>query len=85
MLPWLSSMHLRKFWTSCSQAGLPQELSVALLWYKPLSMDWAGAGAACWASAGALEPPEKKPPMAWPMEEPTATPLYEISICDLSL
>lgn len=33
-------------------------------------------GEACWASAGALEePPPKKPPMAWPIDEPTATPL----------
>ena len=27
------------------------------------------------ASAAWLEPPPKKPPMAWPIEEPTATPL----------
>lgn len=35
------------------------------------------AAADCWgaASAGADEPPPKKPPMAWPMLEPTATPL----------
>lgn len=40
---------------------------------------WAG-GAASWPSAGALEPPPKKPPMACPMEEPTATPLDIISV-----
>lgn len=35
------------------------------------------AALVCWgaASAGALEPPLKRPPMAWPMVEPTATPL----------
>lgn len=32
---------------------------------------WDSTGA-----AGAEEPPPKKPPMAWPIEEPTATPLY---------
>ena len=41
---------------------------------------------ACWAATGAwaagrgsagVEPPEKKPPIAWPMEDPIATPLWE--------
>lgn len=33
-------------------------------------------GAACWCSAGALLPPPlNRPPIAWPIEEPTATPL----------
>lgn len=30
------------------------------------------------ASAGADEPPLKKPPTAWPMEDPTATPLEAV-------
>lgn len=37
-LPWLSSMHLRKFWTSVAQAGFSYELVEAALWYRPLSM-----------------------------------------------
>lgn len=72
-LPWLSSMHLRKFRTSVSQAEFSQEL---LLWYRLWSIGWAWGAGACWVSAGALlEPPVKRLPMAWPMEEPTATPL----------
>lgn len=31
------------------------------------------------ASAGAEEPPPNQPPTAWPMEEPTATPLGGVS------
>jgi hypothetical protein len=34
----------------------------------------------CVDSAGADEPPPKKPPMAWPIDDPTATPLPCISI-----
>lgn len=41
-------------------------------------MAWDGA--AC-CSAGALEPPENQPPMAWPMDEPTATPLQKKLAC----
>jgi len=37
----------------------------------------AGAVCADWDSAGAEEPPPKKPPMAWPIDEPTATPLLK--------
>lgn len=46
----------------------------------------AGAAAwTCWgAGAGSEEPPPKKPPMAWPMEEPTATPLFRESFCQRS-
>jgi hypothetical protein len=36
---------------------------------------WAEACGA--ASTGADDPPPKKPPMAWPMEDPTATPLQK--------
>lgn len=75
MLPWFSSMQERKLRTSVSQAGFSHEVLAALLWYRPLSMAWPWAGAWDWASAGALEPPPKKPPIAWPMEDPTATPL----------
>ena len=76
-------MHFRKLRTSVSQGGASHELLVALLCHSELSMGcaWAGASAACWGSAGALElPPPKKPPMAWPMEEPTATPLYHFLV-----
>jgi hypothetical protein len=73
---------LRKLRTSVSQAGFSQELLVALLCQSPASMGWAWAGGgACWDSAGALEPPPlKRPPMAWPIDEPTATPLREDSV-----
>ncbi|RAK76690.1 uncharacterized protein BO72DRAFT_126404 [Aspergillus fijiensis CBS 313.89] len=79
MLPWFSSMQRRKFCTSVAQAGFSQELLVALPAQRALSMAWGAAGgaAASAASAGALEPPPlKNPPMAWPMEDPTATPLF---------
>lgn len=40
---------------------------------------WAWTGA---AASGAAEepPPENMPPMAWPMEEPMATPLFVYSL-----
>jgi hypothetical protein len=38
MLPWFSSRHLRKLRTSVSQAGVSQELLVALLCHSPLSI-----------------------------------------------
>jgi len=39
----------------------------------------------CCASAGVLElPPPKKPPIAWPIEEPTATPAAVDAICPKS-
>ncbi|EEP75630.1 conserved hypothetical protein [Uncinocarpus reesii 1704] len=76
MLPECSSMQVRNALISVSQAcGWPQLLLV-LLWYKLLSMGAALAGGAWADSAGALDdPPVKKPPTAWPIEEPTATPL----------
>lgn len=43
------------------------------------------AGAWAWASAGAEEPPPKNPPMACPMEDPTATPLLAVSGCLLEV
>jgi hypothetical protein len=60
-------MHWVKFWVAAWQLLLPHDCC----W---VDWDWT---AAAWgeASAGAEEPPPKKPPMAWPMEEPTATPL----------
>jgi len=66
MLPLLSSMHLVKDWVAPEQL-LPQ----VLLFVVSDEVDWTGAAGA----ASALEPPLKKPPMAWPMEEPMATPL----------
>ncbi len=62
MLPPFSSMHLVNCWVAPAQL-LPQLLFCC----------WAGA-AAWTGSAGALEPP-KRPPIAWPMEDPIATPL----------
>ena len=63
MLPPFSSMHF----VNCCVA--PAQLLPQLLFC------WVGAAAAWTGSAGALEPPEKRPPMAWPMEDPIATPL----------
>lgn len=67
MLPLLSSMHLVKF------SAAPAQL--VLYWF------WLLAMLACWgaASAGALEPP-KSPPRAWPIVEPTATPLWGVLV-----
>lgn len=75
-------MQLRKLRTSVAQGAASNELFAALVWYRPLSMAWTSAGGgACWLSAGALEPPPPNmPPIAWPMEEPTATPLTGVSI-----
>ncbi|KAF1913485.1 hypothetical protein BDU57DRAFT_531419 [Ampelomyces quisqualis] len=69
-LPWFSSMHLRKLLTSVPHA--PDCCICAVLWCCcAKSEDWGEA------SAGAdEEPPLKRPPMAWPMEDPTATPLW---------
>lgn len=69
MLPWCSSMHLVKDWVAPAQL-LPQVLL--------FSVEEGAAGATAWGLASATEeepPPEKRPPMAWPMEEPIATPL----------
>jgi streptolysin S family bacteriocin protoxin len=68
-LPWFSSMHLRKLLTSVAHA--PDDCCICAVawccWAK--SVFWGAA------SAGADEPPLNQPPTAWPMEEPTATPL----------
>lgn len=62
MLPLLSSMHFVKFWAA------PAQLLYDCSW-GAAAWAWTGAG------AGSEEPPEKRPPMAWPTEEPMATPL----------
>ena len=62
-------MHWVKLLVASAQL-LPQlEFWAAAAWA------WTGAAAAC---SGAAEepPPENMPPMAWPMEEPMATPLF---------
>lgn len=67
MLPPCSSMHL----VNCCVAPwqlLPQ------LWLA-MGAVWPAACTCCSAGAAGAEPPPKKPPMAWPMELPTATPL----------
>lgn len=73
MLPPCSSMHVVNDLVASAQL-LPQELFC--VWAAG-----AAAAALCWTgSAGAEEPPPKKPPMAWPMEEPTATPLCTLRL-----
>lgn len=73
MFPPLSSMHFVKFCVAPAQL-LPH----ALVLLAPLC---AAAGTDDCASAGADEPPPKRPPTAllrvWPMADPTATPLGE--------
>lgn len=58
-------MHLVKF------SAAPAQLLVGVYWF------WLAVFVCCGAAsaAGALEPPLKRPPMAWPIVEPTATPL----------
>lgn len=69
-LPWLSSMHLRNWLTSFAHA--PVDSICVVFWCCCAKSVFWGA-----ASAGADEPPLKKPPTAWPIEDPTATPLGE--------
>lgn len=64
MLPLWSSMHL----VNCDAAGA--QLSCICCVCCVFT-----AEACCSAGAASLLPPEKKPPMAWPTEEPMATPL----------
>lgn len=64
MLPPCSSMHLVKFCVAAWQL-LPHSCCCC----------WACAWTGCWGAGSAEEPPPKKPPMAWPTEEPMATPL----------
>ena len=65
MLPLFSFMHFRK--SAVAPAQLGSHLS---LWDC-----WAAWGEAS-AGGAALEPPLNRPPMAWPTEEPMATPLH---------
>jgi hypothetical protein len=74
-LPWFSSMHLRKVLTSFTHGPADESnCAVAPVWC-------ACANSVVWgeASAGADEPPLNQPPTAWPIEEPTATPLGDVS------
>jgi hypothetical protein len=62
-------MQVRNFWTSPAHA--PVDCICAVPWCCCANSVFWGE-----ASAGAEdEPPLKKPPTAWPMEDPTATPL----------
>lgn len=71
-LPWFSSMQRRKLPTSVAQA--PLCCADVLTLCCDANSVFCGA-----ASAGALEPPENHPPTAWPIEDPTATPLEIVS------
>jgi hypothetical protein len=69
-------MHFRKWLTSVAQA--PDDCcicAVVVSWCWPAnSVVWGDA------SAGAEEPPPNQPPTAWPMEDPTATPLEGVLV-----
>lgn len=70
MLPLCSSMQRVNCWVASWQL-LPQLLFCCWLCAA------TGICCCCCCSTGAEEePPLKKPPMAWPIEEPTATPLW---------
>lgn len=69
-LPWFSSMHLRKLLTSVPHAPVDC-ICVALWCCWEKSVAWGDAA----AGSDEEPPPLKKPPTAWPIEEPTATPL----------
>lgn len=74
MLPWCSSMQFVKLLVAREQLG-------------PHWSFW-GCCAACgeaWAGASAELPPLNRPPMACPIEEPTATPLLTLSVSYLIL
>jgi hypothetical protein len=70
--PWFWSMQLLKLVTSCAQTPGAWYWEFMVVW--PFSF-WARGWSA--GAAAALEPPPNQPPTAWPMEEPTATPLWE--------
>ena len=85
MLPWFSSMHRVKLLTFSAQgpaccwgAVLPYPPCVL---YRPLSIGCAYASGAVgcwdWSCAGVDELPPNKPPIAWPIEDPIATPLQK--------
>jgi hypothetical protein len=71
-------MHLRKLPTSFAQ-GPDWDICAdaeSVGWCCALNSGVWGA-----ASAGAAEdPPPNQPPTAWPIEEPTATPLGGVSV-----
>lgn len=66
MLPWCSSMQLVKLLVA------EEQLAPQLSFWDCWEAAWGEAS----AGASALELPPNKPPMAWPTEEPMATPLY---------
>ena len=68
--PWFWSMQLLKLLTSCAQTEGAWYWEFMVVW--PFSA-WARGWSA--GAAGALEPPLNQPPTAWPIDEPTATPL----------
>ena len=59
-------------------AGSQFSWAQLLFWYPPSWVCWLATALSC-ASAGVLLPPPNRPPTAWPMEEPTATPLLRVS------
>lgn len=65
MLPWCSSMQLVKLLVAREQLGPHWS-------FWDCCVAWGEA----WAGASAEPPPLNMPPIAWPMEEPTATPLH---------
>lgn len=68
MFPWCSSMQFVKLLVAREQLG-------------PHWSFWGCCAACGEAWAGSEEPPPPNmPPIAWPMEEPTATPLYMMSV-----
>lgn len=73
-LPWFSSIHLRKLVTF-SAHGPVCACALVLTW----CWDWKSVLCGL-ASAGALLPPLNQPPTAWPIEDPTATPLWSVSL-----
>lgn len=66
-------MHCVKFCVAPWQLLAPLQLFVA--WLSCAT----GEALVCSTGAASEEPPPNQPPTAWPMEEPTATPLGAVS------
>lgn len=72
MFPWCSSMQFVKLLVAREQLG-------------PHWSFWGCCAACGEAWAGSEEPPPPNmPPIAWPMDEPTATPLHALSVSNRS-